>query len=353
MNNDTFELVEPSAMEVMQRSEIDVQITTAKRYPRSIELFKKRAISMATLDEETAESCLYRRPVGKQNGQQVFAEGMSVRMAEIVGASYGNLRVYATIIEQTDRQVKARGMAIDLESNFASSSEVVESTVRRDGTPYDERMRVVIAKSALAKARRDATFQVVPKALARPVEEAVRKILVGDAQTLEKRRKAVASWISKCGVEASRVYAALGVKGEADLTAEHLEKLTGLRTAIKDGDTTLDEAFPYPDSVAVNNKPKDETAEAAAGLAPQQPVTGSSHASTTTKAATPQAELEELVLLNGYNFQDFIKWGGSSGNIEDPSSIGSFQDIKTADASRWLRAKAGLLKGLATEKGAV
>jgi hypothetical protein len=236
----------PTALEATERATIDMQISTAKRYPRSIEAFKKRALSMATLDEETAESCLYSRPVGKdpETGKQKYAEGMSVRMAEIVGASYGNLRVQAVIVEQTERFVRARGMAIDLESNFASSSEVIESTVKKNGQPYDERMRVVIAKSALAKARRDATFQVVPRALAKPIESEVRKVLMGESKSLDKRRALAAGWISKLGIDPVRVYTALGIAGESELTAEILETLTGLKTSIKDNEVSIDEAFP-------------------------------------------------------------------------------------------------------------
>src|SRR4249920_1119756 len=168
------EVLSSSAIEALNRSEIESQIEIAKRYPRSMEKFKERAIAMACMDEETAASCLYRRPVGKENGQMKYAEGLSIRMAEIVGACYGNLRVYATLLSQSERQVSGRGMALDLESNFASSSEVIEPTVTSEGKPYSERMRAVVAKAALAKARRDATFQVVPKALAKPIEQAVR-----------------------------------------------------------------------------------------------------------------------------------------------------------------------------------
>jgi hypothetical protein len=210
---------------------------------------------MATCDDETAASCIYRRPVGKgDDGQMKFAEGMSIRMAEIVGAAYGNLRVYATLMDQTERQVVARGMAMDLEANFASSSEVVESTVDSKGRPYSERMRAVVAKAALAKARRDATFQVVPKALARPIEQAVRKLLMGGSKSLEKRRTAVTQWLSTLTDQSvpsgkfdqTRVWKALGIEGAADLTIEQIETLTGIRTAIKDNETTLDEAFPRP-----------------------------------------------------------------------------------------------------------
>ncbi len=240
INENQIEVIPPSALESITRGEVDTQIATAHKYPRSMATFKRRATEMATLDEETAASCIYSRPVG--GGK--FAEGLSVRTAEIVGACYGNLRVGAMIVEQTERYVTARGFAHDLESNFASSCEVIESTVKKDGKPYDERMRVVIAKAALAKARRDATFQVVPKALCKPIESAARAVALGDASTLASRRDAVMGWIGKLGIEPQRVFAALSIIGPDEIGMEQLATLTGLKTAIKDGEVSVDEAFP-------------------------------------------------------------------------------------------------------------
>ena len=236
---------EQNALDIQERANIDLQIQTAKAYPRSMKVFKEKAIECATFDDETAESCIYRRPVGKdKNGRPTFAEGLSVRMAEIVGSKYGNLRVAARIIEQTPTYVKAQGVAHDLESNFFCSSEVIESTVDRNGKPYNDRMRVVIAKAALAKARRDATFQVVPRALAKPIEVAVRELLFGNTQSLSKRRENVRAWIKKLGIDEERVYNALDVKGVEDMGEKELELLTGIKTSIKNRDTSIDDAFP-------------------------------------------------------------------------------------------------------------
>lgn len=234
------EVVEGGALMQLEKASIDMQVATAHQYPRSMTSFKRRAVDMATMDEETASSCIYRRPVG--DGKT--AEGMSIRTAEIVGACYGNLRVGARIIEQNERYVVAQGVAHDLESNFLSSCEVVESTVTKSGRPYSERMRIVVAKVALAKARRDATFQVVPKALCKPIEVAVRQLLFGDGKPLERRRSQALEWISKLGIDPERVFKALDVKGIDDIGASELEVLTGIRTAIKDGDATVDESFP-------------------------------------------------------------------------------------------------------------
>lgn len=235
-----IEVLPPSALDVMQRAEIDLQIATAHKFPRSMAKFISSARAMALIDEDTAASCIYSRPVG--GGK--FAEGLSVRAAEIVGASYGNLRVGATIIEQTERFVKARGFAHDLESNFAVSTEVIEPTIKKDGSPYDERMRIVIAKAALAKARRDATFQVVPKALFKSTELECRKLALGDAQSISTRRARISAWITKLAIDPKRVWKALGVAGEADLNDDHFLTLTGLKTAMSDGEVTIDDAFP-------------------------------------------------------------------------------------------------------------
>ena len=234
----------PSALEAITRGEIDMQIATAHQYPRSMAKFKQRALEMVTLDEDTAASCIYRRPVGKKGNQIEYAEGKSIRMAEIVGACYGNLRVGSMIIEQTERYVKARGMAHDLESNFASTSEVVEATVTSNGQPYSERMRAVVAKACLAKAHRDATFKVVPGALCKSLEEAARTTAIGTSATLAGRRKKIVDWLNKLAVDPKRVWQALGITGPDDIGLEQAETLTGIRTAIKDKEVTVDEAFP-------------------------------------------------------------------------------------------------------------
>lgn len=234
------EITPPSALQVIQAAEIDAQIATAHKFPRTMSRFREIATEMATMDEETAASCIFKRPVG--GGK--FAEGLSVRAAEIAFASYGNIRAGSRIIEQTPRSVKVQGFAHDLERNAAVTCEVIELTVDKYGEPYNERMAVVIAKAALAKARRDAIFQVIPRALFRPVENAARAVILGDEKAIGRRRADVVEWVRKLKIEPRRVWAALNVEGPDDIGVDELETLTGLRTAIKDGDSTLDEAFP-------------------------------------------------------------------------------------------------------------
>jgi hypothetical protein len=145
-------------------------------------------------------------------------------------------------------------------------------------------MRIVVAKACLAKARRDATFQVVPGALCKAVEDAARQTAIGDSKTIEQRRKAVGEWISKTPVTEARVFAALGVKGYEDIGLNELETLTGLKTAIKDNDITIDEAFPEetpiempapkaPEPPQVNPVDPDPTQDRAPESGPPLPAT--------------------------------------------------------------------------------
>lgn len=260
-----LEVLQPSLLGQLERAHIDSQVATAHAYPRSVANFKRRALEMVTLDEETAESCIYSRPVGKKKNpqtgewEQSFAEGNSVRMAEIVAACYGNIRVSCRIVEQTERFVKCEGLAHDLESNYAAKSEVVEVTVTASGDPYSERMRAVVAKACLSKARRDALFQVVPKALCKSISDAAKKIAIGDETTLENRRKRIGEWLKTISIDDARLFATLNVNGWSEIGLKEIETLTGLKTSLKEGDVTRDEAFPPILKKGVAGQPAGET----------------------------------------------------------------------------------------------
>lgn len=238
-------VIPPGAMEAIERANVDMQIATAHKYPRSIEKFQKRATTMATMDKDTARSCIYNRPVGKdKTGKIKYVEGESIRLAEIVAASYGNIRAGSMLIEQNSRQVKARGFCHDLENNVGVSTEVVESTVDREGMPFSERMRVVVAKATLAKARRDAIFQVIPKAMCKAITNAAKAVVFDKRKPLDERKKVALDWLDTLKVSPERVWTALGIAGASEIGEEHLELLTGIRTAIDEGDSTIAEAFP-------------------------------------------------------------------------------------------------------------
>lgn len=260
-------------MMAIERAQIDSQVATAKQYPRELARFKQRAMQMATLDGETAESCVYCRPVGKENGKQKFAEGPSVRMAEIVATCYGNIRVAARIVEQTPRYVICEGACHDLETNFAAKAEVKESTVDRNNQPYSERQSALIAKVCLSKAMRDAIFRVVPRALMKPVLDECKKVINKQTATIEQRIQRVQSWVASLRIDEKRFFAAINVTGwtPTEFTADIFETITGLKTAISEGGdgNTIDDIFPPVEGA--NARPNAPAPTAMQQAAQQQP----------------------------------------------------------------------------------
>lgn len=303
INNDSLEVLQPSQIEALERAQIDVQVATAHKYPRSLQQFRTRSMSMACLDPETAESCIYCRPVGKeQNAQgkwvEKFAEGASIRLAEIVAASYGNIRAASRIIEQTERFVRCEGVCHDLETNYAGKSECVEATVKKDGTPYSERQRALVAKVCLAKAYRDGIFKVVPRALCKPVFDAAKKVAAGQGLSIEKRREKVKAWITQLKIDEQRMFVALDVRGWDEIGEEQLLTLTGLKTSMADGDVTIEEAFPALGATATGAVTQAKpSASAPAPVNPPKPATAPTQpavatvagAGTTTATPAPAA----------------------------------------------------------------
>lgn len=263
-----LEVRAPGALEQQIRGEVDVQIATAKRYPRSVRTFLQQAQEMATLDEETAESCFYALP---RDGKTV--EGPSARLAEICASAYGHIRAEARIVAEDERFITARATAWDIQNNVAVAFEVrrritTSEKKNKNGQTipskrYSDDMIVVTGNAASSIALRNAVFKVIPSAFWRPIYEKCRQVAVGNADTLANRRAKMLEHFQKMGVPSERVFTVLGVKGVEDITLDHLATLKGTATAIKDGDTTVDEAFPNPVAAAKaattqNGKPAPE-----------------------------------------------------------------------------------------------
>ena len=234
-------VVESSALERITRSEIDVQIATAHRFPRSIARFKQEALSMATLDEETAAACFYVVPRAGKN-----IEGPSIRLAEIVAGCWGNLRAETRVIDEDDHFVTAQAMCIDLERNVAIRTEVQRRITDKFGHKFKDDMIVTTANAASSIALRNAVFRVVPMAYVKPVFEQAKRVAVGDIKTLRERRQRAIEWFSKLGVTQDRVLFTLQKSSIEDVDLDDLLKLQGLRTAIQDGASTVEDSFPAP-----------------------------------------------------------------------------------------------------------
>lgn len=247
MSNE-LETIEPeqvtlTALESITRGEIDVQIATAKKYPRQLSLVKQRMLSFATLDEETAAGCFYTLP-GRKGGDGKPLQGPSVRLAEIAISQYQHIRAASRIVADDGKFITAQGMVHDLENNVAISIEVKRRVTSKDGKRYSDDMVATTGNAACSIALRNAVFRVVPMALVKPIYEAAKKLAIGDSKSLVQRRSSSLDHFAKLGVSKERVCEALNVRSIDDIQLDHIEILIGYANAIKDGDATVDEVFP-------------------------------------------------------------------------------------------------------------
>ena len=111
-------------------------VEMSKKYPRDIAEFKEESKMLAVSTYDTAKSCIYLRPVGRKDGKQTFAEGPSVRLAEILQSSYGNLWVVSKVLSITDDTVTAEGIVMDLQKNIVVRREKSKSIINSMGNRY-------------------------------------------------------------------------------------------------------------------------------------------------------------------------------------------------------------------------
>lgn len=238
--------IEPTALESLQRAEFDVQIATAKRYPRKLGIVKQDMLSFATLDQETAESCFYTLPRGGKNIQ-----GPSVRLAEIAVSCFGNLRVgsrvITTVTDGPNPHVVIQSVCHDLEKNVAVTMEKRRRITKKKSKDFIDEDDINLACNAgAAIAFRDAVFKVVPLALVKPVYEQAKMVAIGDAKTLVDRRSRMIETFGKMGVTKDMILSKLEKKTLDDVDLADIGTLIGLHTALKDGDTTIEEIFSPP-----------------------------------------------------------------------------------------------------------
>lgn len=226
-----------SPIEEITRAEIDIQISTAKKYPRSIKRFRQDALSLATLDKEIASQCFY----GLKRAGKII-EGPSVRLAEICANAWGNMRFGARIVGEDDKCVVAQGVSHDLEKNVSSTIEVSRRITGKDGNRFSDDMVQVTKNAACSIALRNAIFKTIPFAYVKPIYDQAKKTAVGTLRTLDSKKDWLikAFDVFKITVEMLEKY--LG-KSLEDAGLSDIETLMGAYNAIKDGDTTVAEQF--------------------------------------------------------------------------------------------------------------
>lgn len=233
--------VSPDVVYQQDKAHIDVQISTAKAFPRNIKRATDNALAIVTLDAETAKTCTYSVPRG---GKAIT--GPSVHLAKILAQVWGNLRVEAKVVDISQSQVTSEAVCFDLENNLAIKTQVKRSITGRSGRFSDD-MITVTGNAANSIALRNAILSVIPRGVVDKVYNEAKRTITGDVsdetKLIAKRKQVVDALKDTYNVTEAEVLKAVGKAALGHLTSDDIITLIGVGTAIKDGDTTVDQAF--------------------------------------------------------------------------------------------------------------
>ncbi len=232
----------PSARGLVIAQEIDVQVATARRFPRRKDKdIALKIMDRAVLSPEIAKECIYSVP---RDNKSII--GPSIRFAEIVRSCYGNIRVASRFVridsdDKMRQAVVVEAVAMDVELNDAALTQVRRSimTSAKDGRiprPFSVDMIATTIQAALSIVERNAILKLVPKALWIDAQAKVLEVVRGTAETLAERRAKMLEAFKQMEVAPEELFAALGIESEAEIGLNDMPRLTGMWTALRDGE---------------------------------------------------------------------------------------------------------------------
>ncbi len=327
-------VIETGVMTVINAAEINEQIATAHRYPRFPKSFRRRAFEMATYDIDGAVSCIYAVPRDRK-----MIDGPSIRFAEILQIAWGNCRSATEVTDIGQEFVTAEGIFLDLESNMATKAKIIRRITNREGKRFSADMIATTGNAACSLALRNAILRGVPKALWKDIFDETKKVAAGTQKTFVTRRDGVIKELGIQGATPAMIYGLLGLQGAEDIRTEHLIHLQGLQNAIKDGETTVEDAFPAGAAPGVATPPRPRqseferekpkggngtTAPASAQAAEAKVTSGASGPSASTGAPEPSVRLAEEQPEGGATdaIADLLH-----GAVEDLGNVTKIRDI--------------------------
>lgn len=256
---------------------VQARIMVAMQRPRDIDEVRRRLLNECKRPR-FAETARYAKPMG---GRSVA--GWSIRFAEAAVRMLGNVDVRATTISEDDEKVVLRFEAIDLETNSSFGGETtVSKTVERSKLRQGEVALYVRTNSkgfptyvvraneddlvtkmgnVISKGIRTYAMRHVPADI---LEECMDVINAGPKEDPTLARKRIVDAYAAMGVSPEQVKQIAGTRDLSLITAAQLTHLRETYTAIKEGETSIEEVL-GTDEKAAKSSLAEKAKEAAKG----------------------------------------------------------------------------------------
>lgn len=241
----------PGALEAVSRAEIDLQIATARAYPRDEDAGIVKLRRDLLLSPEVAAACFYTLPRKKKDGTTQNIVGPTVRFAEAAARRWQHLRTQTQVIKQDSRFITAQSMAIDLETNVGHA--IIAK--RRILIPGEDGINVT-SNAAVSVAKRNAILGTVPWTWWKPIFEDAMDASTGDPKDLEKvLEQMFVAFAENHGVMPSQLAALVGVGSPGDIGTRQLRILRGVYGAIQSGESSAEAIFSPARARIVEDEP--------------------------------------------------------------------------------------------------
>lgn len=217
--------------------------------PRSLKNVILSVMQEIELLPSAAEKLIYRIPYKQKDGSTTYVEGLSVRAAELMVNGMGYFSVTQFMEDIDDDTARVTGIAIDLQrGNKQMTQRIVSRFVKRKwGTEHlseDKWLQLRLSESS--KASRNAVEKLMPPSLKAAVWEKACQVSGSiAARDIAKVRDA----FQRLGVTDEQLDKHLG-RPLSQCNEKELGQLIALGKAIKDGETTVGEAFPSEETAS-------------------------------------------------------------------------------------------------------
>lgn len=273
---ETKQMAEHAAISVAAsaKAEIESAFIIALKMPRSIQQARIE-IADSCKNVEFAGKAIYKKPVAGK-----FIEGPSIRFAEEMIRSWGNIKVqHVTIYEDEVKRI-SRIVVMDLQKNISYSAHIVVEKIveRKNGKNREvvgERVnskneRVFIVKATddeirnkeltmVSKEIRNASLRLIPQYIIDEAMAVARKTLAkGVSSDVASAMKPLLEGFAELNIKPNDLEQYLGHKVETVSPAELLN-LRAVYTTIKDGEATWQS---YIEKIDAKESPESASFEA-------------------------------------------------------------------------------------------
>lgn len=256
--------INAAAMGAREEAAVKARVMLARANPRDWDLVRTRVLKDCRRPG-FAKTAVYSVPrAGK------VIQGLSIRFAEDIARTMGNLWVSSMIISETRDQRTVDVFAMDLETNFTESqqaimSRTVERRANRDGTPpvapdavlgerrnsYGDKVFICIAtdeemltkqNALVSRIRRNKILEMVPADILEEAKQTAMQVAAdADAKDPDAAKKAVLDGFASISVSADALKSFIQTKYGTTLDLlrpEVLAELRGIFHAVRDNMAT-------------------------------------------------------------------------------------------------------------------